>query len=103
MALTSTEHARVQRQTREQRNASARTRRAALAQRRADATVYAVQEDDGTELLLVVLAREPDRAQVLRRDPATGAWVCGCFSARWSAARSCLHAAAANGKIDDGR
>jgi hypothetical protein len=46
-------------------------------------------------VLLVVTADDRQRAQILRLDPATNQWRCGCFNATWHPERRCKHLLAA--------
>ncbi|MGI8422988.1 MAG: hypothetical protein ACR2NO_02530 [Chloroflexota bacterium] len=84
--LTTHEH----RQTKAARNASAAVRRAANRQRVSGAIVLRASDDAGLDYTLVMVpAKEPGKAYLVTREKKTGAWVCGCFQARWR--RTCEH------------
>ncbi len=88
--LTSREHQVTQRQTSSARSSAAAVRRAANRQRVAGAVVLAASDQAGNTYTLVLCPqKEPGRAYLLTRDRKSGAWVCGCFRARWKS--TCDH------------
>jgi len=90
MPLSTAEHAAVHRRTKDARSSGAAVRRAANRQRVAGAVVLAASDQAGNVYTLVLCPqKEPGRAYVLTRDKKTGAWVCGCFQARWR--QTCAH------------
>ena len=84
MPLSTTEHAAVQRRTKDARSSAAAIRRAANRQRVSGAVVLAATDTAGNVYTMVLCPqKEPGRAYLLTRDRKSGAWVCGCFQARW--------------------
>ena len=84
MPLSTTEHAAVQRRTKDARSSGAAVRRAANRQRVSGATVLTATDPAGhTYVLVLCPQKEPGRAYLVVRDKKTGAWICGCFQARW--------------------
>jgi len=90
MPLSAHEHASVKGQMRDARNRAATVRRAANRQRVSGAVVLAATDTAGNAYTLVLCPqKEPGRAYLLTRDRKSGAWVCGCFQARWKS--TCDH------------
>ena len=89
MALTTTEHAAVQRRTKDARSSAATIRRAANRQRVSGAVVLQATDQAGNSYTLVMCTKEPGKAYLLTRDRKSGAWLCGCFRARWR--QTCDH------------
>ncbi len=82
--LTSREHRVTQRQTSSARSSAAAVRRAANRQRVSGAVVLAATDTAGHAYTLVLCPqKEPGRAYLVVRDKKSGAWICGCFQARW--------------------
>ena len=80
----------VQRRTKSTRNTSAVVRRAANRQRVSGTIVLRARDDAGLDYTLVMVpAKEPGKAYLVTREKKTGAWICGCFQARWR--RTCEH------------
>ncbi len=90
MPLSTTEHQTVQRRTKDARNTGAAVRRAANRQRVSGAVVLAASAQAGNAYTLVMCPqKEPGRAYLMVREKKSGAWVCGCFQARWR--QTCAH------------
>jgi len=84
MALTSAEHAAIKRETLDRRNSYSHIKRAA------PVSVLRASDDAGLDYTLVMVpAKEPGKAYLVTREKKTGAWICGCFQARWR--RTCAH------------
>lgn len=85
MALTSAEHQRVQRQTKDRRNTAARTRRAA--------PVSLLRVQDGNRVLLVAVSRSAPGVGYLLRPDEDGRLTCSCPGFSWRG--HCRHIEAA--------
>jgi hypothetical protein len=72
------------------RNSAARSRRARLSLRCESAHIIEAAIND-EPILLVILADDRERAQVLRLDRETNCWRCGCFNAVWHPEKPCKH------------
>lgn len=83
MSLTGTEHRRVQLESRRQRNAAARARRAA------PVVVLRAFDPLGGGVLWVATSRSTPGAAYLIRPDRDGRWVCGCQAFAFRA--SCRH------------
>jgi len=75
--MDSTTHQAVRREDQRRRNAAARANRLRVA----EVAIVRGQDDTGTEYVFGISRKEPDRAY--RLTLLKGAWVCGCFVARW--------------------
>jgi len=89
MPLSATDHAAVQRSTKDARSSAATIRRATNRRRVSGATVLRATDEHGHTYVLVLCTKEPGKAYLLTRDRKSGAWVCGCFQARWR--QTCDH------------
>jgi hypothetical protein len=92
LMLTTREHQTVQRQTREQRTAAARSRRAAQPNERERVVLIEGTGDDGRAYRLAYSPKDASKAYFVTVG-SDGAARCSCFTFAWQG--YCAHAAAA--------